>query len=119
MSSLIDKKTEYEFLIRSPGGNISVNVSNGELSFVAHWGEYARCSHNLKKHPDWNHAEELLESVCKYDRETFWNISKVLELSSYGHKIVKRIAQKQLSNCETDIAKIMEEADFWKKFLLS
>ncbi len=79
---MVNKK---EFIVRawnSVGANISINITDGELSYVAHWGEREDVSHNLEKHPNWKHAEELMEIVCKYHREGFLDIVKELKKSS-------------------------------------
>lgn len=114
---MVNKK---EFIVRawtSVGANISINITDGELSYVAHWGEREDVAHNLEKHPNWKHAEELMEIVCKYHRESFLDIVKELKKSSRGYEIVKKIIRKQLADFESQISKITQEADFWKKFL--
>ena len=97
--------------------NLSVEVIDGELAYVDHWGEKDEYNHNIEKHPNWEHAEELLESVAKYNPNDFFEIAKLLKPSSRGYKIVKSIAEKQIANCESKISKIMEEANFLRKFL--
>lgn len=115
MDNEMNKKIKYEFLIRSIGGNISVRVNDGELSYVAYWSEHGRYSHDIEKHPNWAHAEELLEIICDCDRENFINIIKLLNRNSNGYRIIKRIAKKQIANCESKISNIIAEAEFWKK----
>lgn len=109
-----------EFIVRcynGVGANISINITSGELSYVAHWGEREEVAHNLKKNPNWKHAEELIESICQFNREDFLNIVKELDKRSQGYDIIKRIAQKQIADCESQISKVKQEAEFWNKFL--
>lgn len=120
VNNSIKGKHESSFLFHSCKGinsNFSVQVIDGELAYVDHWGEKDEYNHNIEKHPNWEHAEELLESVAKYNPNDFFEIAKLLKPSSRGYKIVKSIAEKQIASCESKISKIMEEANFWRKFL--
>ena len=121
MTNIIKKdEHECEFLFRFCKGisaNFSVHVIDGELAYVAHWGEYDKCAHDIEKHPNWKHAEELLEVFAEYNPSEFSDIAKLLNLSSRGYKVVKSIAEKQIANSESEISKIMEEANFWRSFL--
>lgn len=116
-SEMIDK-TEGEFIIynRGYGCNISIRITDGEISYVAHWGTKPECMHDLKEHPNWNHAEAMLDSICEYNREEFLNIAKLLKKSSRGYAIIKKITQKQLAKCDSEISKLIEESEFWKSF---
>lgn len=116
-SEMIDK-TEGKFIIynRGYGCNIGVRITDGEISVVAHWGTKPECTHDLKEHPNWNHAEAMLDSICEYNREEFLNIAKLLKKSSRGYAIIKKIAQKQLVKCDSEISKLIEESEFWKLF---
>lgn len=111
-------KAESKFVIHNAkcGANISITITNGELSYVAHWGTRSESTHDLEKHPNWEHAEFMLESICKYNREEFLNMAKLLKKDSKGYEIIKKIARSQLSNCDSEISKIMKEAEFWKSF---
>ena len=82
-------------------------------------GEQEKCSHDIEKHPNWEYAEELLEIICDCDREKFIDISKVLNLSSEGRRIVKRIAKKKLIKSQSKVALAMEEVNVWANMLLS
>ncbi len=115
-----DDEHEHEFLFRFCKGisaNFSVRVVDGELTYVAHWGEYNECSHDIKEHPHWEHAEALLESFAQYNPKEFYDIAKLLNPSSRGFKVVKSIVEKQIADGESKISKVMEEAEFWKKCL--
>ena len=117
MTSETDKKDKHNFLIRHPSANISVTITNGELSYLAHWGSIPNVDHDLKKQPNWDRAELWLEYICEHDSDSFFGISKVLNQNSRGYRIVKAIIQKQIKKSESEISKIMEKADFWRKFL--
>lgn len=118
MNSKMINKIEKEFTIynRGYGCNISVRIINGEISYVAHWGTRADCTHDLKEHPNWNHAERMLDSICEYNREEFLTIAKLLKKSSKGYAIAKKITQKQLDKCDSEMSKLIEESEFWKSF---
>ncbi len=119
MNSEMTDKTEDEFIIynRGYGCNITVKITDGEISRVAHWGTRSDCIHDLKKeHPNWNHAESMLESICEDNREKFLSITKLLKKSSRGYAIIKKVVQKQLARCNSEISKLMEESEFWKSF---
>ena len=111
-------KAEKKFIVYNAGYgvNISVIITNGELSYVAHWGTRSECTHDLEKHPNWEHAESMLESISEYNREEFISMVELLKKDSKGYSVIKKIAQRQLTNCDFEISEIMKKAEFWKSF---
>ncbi len=121
MAKMIEKDEHgCKFLFRGCKGisaNFSVHVIDGELTYVSHWGERSRYSHDIEKHPNWKHAVELLDAFAEYNPSEFFDIAKLLNPSSRGYKVVKSVAEKRIANCESEISKIMEEENFWRRFL--
>ena len=102
---------------KGKSANLSVQVIDGELAYVSRWGEKDEYYHDIEKHPNWEHAKELLESFAKYYPDEFFDIAKLLNLNSRGYKVVKSISEKQIANYESRISKIMEEAKFFRSFI--
>lgn len=111
MANISNNNSKNEFIVHNAGYGvkISVIITNGELSHVAHWGTRPESTHDLEKHPNWEHAESMLESIYEYNGREFLSIVKLLNKDSKGYSVIKKIAQKRL-------AEIMDEAKFWKAF---
>lgn len=124
MNSEIEKKVNYDVVIRNlrMGGNITVKISEGEFTCVCRWG--VGDTHDLIKHPNWDHVEDALERILEYESERFIEISKLLKPRSQGAKCVRKVVQKHIDEIgenikekEAEIAKISEEVQFWKEFI--
>ena len=116
MTNINIDKSEFIVYNAGHGVNISVIITNGELSHVAHWGTRSEYTHNLEKHPNWEHAESMLESISEYNSEEFISMVKLLKKNSKGYLVIKKIVQRQLTNCDSEISKIMKKAEFLKSF---
>lgn len=81
-------KSDSKFVVYNAGYgvNISVIITNGELSEVANWGTRSEDTHNIETHPNWRHAE----SICTYNIEDFLSMAKLLKKNSKGFAIIKK-----------------------------
>lgn len=118
MNIKIKKAKSNKFVIYNDGYgcNINVIITNGELSCVAHAGTRSEYTHDLKEHPNWKHAKEMLKSISEENREEFLNIVKLLKKDSKGYAIIKEIARLQICKYEDKISMLKKESEFWQSF---